>query len=288
MMNRFCKILLVVIATLIPLADCLATTQDGELTMGIFPRRNPLITNKMFGPLCDYLSYKLGVKVILRIPSNFESFWEGVEKREYDIVHFNQYHYVKAHKKYNYNVIVKNIEFGQATIAGALIVRKDSGIRQVSDLKGKVIVFGGGQTAMQSYIVARYLLQQHGLNVGDYTESFAKNPPNAIMSAYFNQSAAAGSGDKVLNLKVVSGKINISEMDYLARGEQLSHLPWVVKSELPNGMSDELQQILIELTASKQGRVLLKKMRLDGFSEATDRDYDPHRIIIREVLGESY
>lgn len=258
------------------------------ITVGIFPRRNSVNTVKMFNPLMIYLGKKLNRKVRLVTAKDFRTFWEGVVKREYDIVHYNQYHYVKSHKENGYDVILRNIEFGEDTISGAIIVRKDSGINKVSDLKGKKIVFGGGPKAMQSYIVASYLLQKNGLEKSAYESTFAKNPPNAIMSTFFKQSDAAGSGDKVLQLKVVKNQIRIDDMKYLVSGEQLPHLPWAVKKELPDELKMKIQKILHNLVGSKQGKLLLKKVRLDGFAMATDSDYDEHRKIIKEVLNESY
>ncbi len=288
MIQRYIAFIILLVSTLIPVTDCIAAAQDKELIMGIFPRRDPLTTNRMFSPLANYLSEKLGVKVILRTPKNFQSFWESLENREFDIVHLNQYQYIKSHKPFKYDVIVKNIEFGESTIAGAILVRKDSGISDVSDLKGKVIVFGGGKTAMQSYIVARHLLQVNGLKAGDYKESFAKNPPNAIMSTFFKQSAAAGSGDKVLKLKIVKSQIDINEMKYLVRGEQLAHLPWAVKSDMSKIIRDEIRDNFVKLGISEAGKKILKKMHLDGFAITSDSEYNPHRKIIMEVLQERY
>jgi len=280
-------IVFVILGTLLPAPQVVAKTQE-ELVMGIFPRRNALKTNHMFRPLASFLSEKIGVKVVLRIPNNFDVFWKSIENREFDIVHMNQYHYVKSHKKYNYDVIVKNVEFGEATISGSLVVRKDSGVKKISDLRNRIIVFGGNRSAMQSYIIARHLLQINGLKHGDYTEAFASNPPNAIMSTYFQQSAAAGAGDKVLKLPVVSDKIDITELMFLVRGDQLSHLPWAIKRELHADLKFTIQHILETLQDNKDGIKLLKIMDLDNLVKATDEDYNQHRKIIKSVLGEQY
>jgi phosphonate transport system substrate-binding protein len=183
-------------------ASCLyllpASAADDPLTMGVFPRRNAKVTMKLFNPIAKYLSRKLGREVELVISKDFESFWEGVTEQRYDLVHYNQYHYLESHKKYGYQVIAKNEEFGSSRISGVITIRVDSGIRSVLDLKGKKIVFGGGPKAMMSYIVPTYLLREGGLRAGDYEEAFARNPPNAILSAYFRQSAAAGAGRPML------------------------------------------------------------------------------------------
>ena len=270
------------------LPGVMAETMVEPIKMGIFPRRNPIVTTRMFTPLVQYLNVKLGRDVLLDTPKDFETFWNKVKNNEYDIVHYNQYHYVKSHKEYGYRVVAKNIEFNQDTIAGAIIVRKDANINSVTDLKGRKIVFGGGPRAMQSYIVAKYLLQINGLKNGEYDESFSTNPPNAIMSTYFKQSDAAGAGDKVLKLKIVESQIDINEMKYLVKGEQLSHLPWAVSSKLDNDTTKKLSETLLGMDKSGEGKTILSKMHMNGFAPAEDKDYDPHRIIIETVLHEKY
>ena len=266
----------------------MAETMVEPIKMGIFPRRNPLVTTRMFSPLVQYLKVKLGREVVLDTPKDFETFWNKVKNNEYDIVHYNQYHYVKSHKEFGYRVVAKNIEFNQATIAGAIIVRKDANINSVTDLKGRKIVFGGGPRAMQSYIVAKYLLQINGLHDGEYQESFSTNPPNAIMSTYFKQSDAAGAGDKVLKLKIVESQIDVNEMKYLVKGDQLSHLPWAVSGKLDVGMTKKLSEILLGMDKNGEGKAILSKMHMNGFAPAEDEDYDPHRMIIETVLQEKY
>jgi phosphonate transport system substrate-binding protein len=265
----------------------IAYSSDDPLVLGIFPRRNASTTLKLFRPMVSYLSKKLGREVKLRTSKNFKSFWTNVITKKFDLVHYNQYHYILSHKQFGYQVILKNSEFGESTIAGALLIRKDSNIKSIGDLKGKTIVFGGGPKAMQSYIVARYLLEQGGLKQTDYIERFAVNPPNAIFSAYYKQSDAAGAGDKVLNLDVVTNSIDINELSFLARGEQLPHLPWAVNASMPIELRNKIQTILSSLVNYEEGLSLLNKAKLTGLIRADDREYDRHRAIIKAVFGDN-
>ncbi len=278
--------LLLVLGNLITIR--LAYSAEEPLLMGIFPRRNALITHELYRPLAKYLSVKLNRKVKLVTTKDFKSFWKNVTKKKYDIVHYNQYHYIISHKKYGYRVILKNEEFGKSTIAGSIVVRKDSGIHSVKDLKGKTVVFGGGPKAMQSYIVARYLLEQNGLAHGNYQEKFSINPPNAIFAAFYKQSAAAGAGDVILNLDVVTKKIDAKQMKYLLQGPQLVHLPWAVKPSMSTTLSNTIQSLLSKLHKTTEGKKLLKKAKLSGLIIANDDEFDGHRKIVKTVYNEDY
>ena len=83
------------------------------LVMGVFPRRNATTTIKLFTPVTEYLSEKLGREVQLETAKDFRSFWQKVLLQRYDIVHFNQYHYIKTHDKKIYRAILQNEEFGK-------------------------------------------------------------------------------------------------------------------------------------------------------------------------------
>ena len=148
-----------------------------DVNMGVFPRRPIAKTHKFFKPLAEKLSKELGEPVNLIVAKNFKEFWKGAQSGKYDLVHYNQYHYLLSHKAKGYKVIAVNEEFGSSTLAGSLSVRKDSGINSISDLKGKTILFGGGKKAMGSYIAPTAALKKAGLIAGkDYTVKFSKKP----------------------------------------------------------------------------------------------------------------
>ncbi len=255
---------------------------EDELLMGVFPRRNATITAKFFSPLATYLSEQLGKPVKLVTTKDFDSFWKNVTEKRYDIIHYNQYHYVQSSK--NYQAIACNVENGRDVIAGALYVRRDSGIEKISQLRGQNIIFGGGRDAMMSYIVPRYLLRKGGLSGTDYKTSFASNPPNAVLAVYFKQANAGGAGDVVMNLPTVTKIANPDELKYLALSEPIKHLPWAVRRDIPKSLRQKIQKLMTELGNSERGRDILKKAHLDGMNTAKDSDYNRIRGIIRETL----
>ena len=143
-------------------------------------------------PMADYLGQRIGRKVNLVTAKNFDAFWKAVTERRYDIVHFNQYHYIRSAR--DYQVIAHIEEFGKSTIAGVLYVRKDSGITELSQLRGRTVIFGGGEDAMISYIANRYQFLQAGLKKDDFKSLFAVSPPNALLALSHRQADAAGAG----------------------------------------------------------------------------------------------
>jgi phosphonate transport system substrate-binding protein len=256
---------------------------DNALTMGVFPRRNAAETTRLFKPMADYLGERLGRKVTLVTARDFESFWQGVTDRRYDVVHYNQYHYIRSAQ--NYQVIAHIEEFGKSTIAGVVYVRKDSGITALGQLRGRTVLFGGGEDAMISYITNRYLMLQAGLKKDDFKSLFAVNPPNSILALHGRQADAAGAGDGVLDLPLVRKTINTDELVALAASTPLLQLPVAVKRTMPPKLRASIQSILVNLAQTEAGNQVLKSAVMTGMGSAEDKDYDPHRKIVRAVMG---
>jgi phosphonate transport system substrate-binding protein len=253
------------------------------LILGVFPRYKATETVTMFKPLVDHLSLQLGREIRLVTSKDFDSFWNGVTDQRYDIVHYNQYHYIRSARAYR--VIAHQQEFGKNAVGGALFVRKDAGITRISQLRGRTIIFGGGKDAMLSYIAPRFLLMQAGLKEGDFKSEFAVNPPNALVALYLKQADAAGGGDILIDLPVVKNAINTHELTVLATTEPLLFLPWAVKRSMPAKLRESVQSVMVGLERSDAGQKVLKSAKATGMGKAEDRDFNPHRKMINAVFG---
>lgn len=256
--------------------------------IGIFPRRNARKTLELFTPLARELSQTLKREVRLETSKDFADFWQQVESGRYDLVHYNQFHYVKSHHDYGYQVIAQNEESAQAHIRSIIVVRKDSGIQNIQDLRGKTVMFGGGKQAMMSYIAPHYLLRQNGLLEADYQSKLAKNPLNALFAMYHQQAEAACIGDAVLDLPAVKQRISVDKLHILLKTEELSHLPWAVNKRLSIKERERVQRYLLNLKNDEKGQKILQQAQLSALNPASDSDFDMHRVMIEAVYGVDY
>ena len=271
------------LACLIALGAAHGALAGDALVMGVFPRFSASETTTRYAPLADHLALQLGRRVSIVTSKDFHSFWQGVEEQRYEIVQYNQLQYIRSAR--NYQVIAHNKEFGKSTLAGVLYVRKDSGITDLAQLKGRTVLFGGGEDAMIGYIAPMYMLLQSGLKKDDIKPQFAVNPINSVIGVYHRQADAAGSGDNVIGQPVLKKAIDPSQLTALATSEQLLHLPWAVKRTMPAKLRDSVQAALVSLEGTEEGRQVLKSALLTGIGKAEDKDYDPHRRLVKAVLG---
>ena len=116
------KLRSIAFALLVAAAPAGPRAEEAPLVMGVFPRYQATVNITMHTPLAEHLSGRVGRKVTLVTAKDFDSFWQGVSEQRYDIVHYNQYHYVRSSR--DYQVIAHSQEFGKNAVAGALFVRK--------------------------------------------------------------------------------------------------------------------------------------------------------------------
>ncbi|MEA1888540.1 MAG: PhnD/SsuA/transferrin family substrate-binding protein, partial [Pseudomonadota bacterium] len=255
-------------------SDISVLLADDILRIGIFPRRSVAVTTKMFTPLAEYLAEQLDRKVSIDVPPDMPAFWSRLENGDYDLVHLNQYHYVRANAKSGWQAILKNEEFGEGNIAGALWVLKESDIKRIDDLRGKLIVFGGGDHAMVASIMTRDLLQQAGLSGDSYIGMATLQPLKSIISVYYKQADAAGVADLVVKFPIIRKKIDISKLRLLAKSKSLAHLPWAIRGDMEVNEKDKIKNSLLSLNDSSNGKSVLESAGMTGIRPVLDRDYD--------------
>lgn len=259
------------------------SANKSELSVGIFPRRSAHETVEKFSPMIKYLEESLNRPIKLVVSKDYSSFTKKLHSGEFDLVHLNQYDYIKIRQELNYEVVAQNEEFGSETIRSAIYVKKDSGIKNLQDIKGKKVSFGGSKKALVSYIVPTVMLSEAGLQRGhDYKERIVKNPPNAVINNYLGLTEASAAGDKVLNLPLVKRMIKGSDMHAIAYSKELPHLPWAVKASAGQKYVDEIRDVLLRMASTENGRKALKAAVLTGLNRAIDSDYDHLREIIEK------
>lgn len=261
------------------------TIAERPLRLGVFPRRTLARTLAMFTPLAEELGRALGREVRLEAPKDFDAFWKGVAQNRFDIVHYNQYHYIKARAQFGHRLVAKNEERGSRTVTGVVFVRADSGVESLAELKHKTIVFGHNRFAAQAYIAPTYLLRKGGLGANDYRERFAATACDAATAVYLGEAPA---GAAPLACISDNSAVDRTQLTLLAQTGPIAHLPWAVSRDVSEALRQRIHTALMAMPRSVSGRAALAHARLTGLAPAVDAEYRLMRTIIAEVLHERY
>lgn len=137
------------------------TLYSKPLVFGVVPQQSPLELIKAWKPLIDYLEKSTGETIILKLECSIPEFEKNLYQGKYDIAYMNPAHYVIAHQKKGYLSKVRD----QKNLVGILVVRKDSGITSISDMKGKQFLFPASGAFAATMINKYELLIEHKINI---------------------------------------------------------------------------------------------------------------------------
>ncbi len=242
------------------------------LRFGVFPRWNAQNMVRDFTPLAQSLGHALGREVRIETDKDFDAFMQRVYAREFDLVHLNQLQYLRAHALAGYQAIAGLCDSPECTIRALIVTRVDTGPREIGDLRGKTVAFGG-RDATVSYVLARELLRQHGLPPADYHAVFTTNPPNALLAVYNGAAQAAGVGSGVLQHSEITRRIEVGKVRILAESEAIPPLPVAVRADLDPQLVRRLRAALVAVPDTPAGSSALTHIGATRFAPATHSDY---------------
>lgn len=258
--------------TLLVLCGAAGAADSAALRFGVFPRWNAQLMVREFTPLAHALGEALGREVRIETSKNFDAFMQRVYAREFDLVHLNQLQYLRAHEQAGYQAIAGLCESPECTIRALIVTRADTDLREIGDLRGKTVAFGG-RDAMVSHVLARELLRRRGLPPTDYRAVFATNPPNALLTVYNGEAQAAGVGSGVLQRPEIRQRIEVEKIRILAESEAIPPLPVAVRADLDPQLVQRLRAALLDMSNTPDGPPALSRIGASHFASATHSDY---------------
>ena len=156
---------------------------------GVHPLHNVRRLTAAYQPIVDRLNQELGdVEVTLEASTSYAAFDEKLRTRQLDLALPNPYQTVQAAKS-GYRVFAKMRN--DEDFRGILLVRKDSGLTSLEQLRGKKISYPA-PTALAATMLPQWLLHENGLQPGRDVESvYVGSQESSIMNVYLGQTDAA-------------------------------------------------------------------------------------------------
>jgi len=261
----------------IPVSLCAAqggeTSRPGELRFGSVAMDIPAEMYRRLTPLTRYLSDKLGRPVTLKLAPNMPAAIEDVANGNVDITYLTPVAYIDSHARGNTRVVAKTVTNNKSSFRLMIVVREDSPIRKVQDLKGKSFAFGDKAALLQRAVVVgagmpleklrEYQFLGHydniarGVNSGDFDAGILKDT-----TAFKWQ----GRGLRILYSSAELPPYNIA-----------------VSSKVDDKLFARIQQAFLALDArNPEHRRVLEALDkdYDGFAPASDEEYSVVRRLI--------
>lgn len=191
--------LLVVFFISIFMADGHATTEkaavsearksEGKVfTLSVQPTTKPAIALERYKPIVDYLKEATGLKIELVVTDNYKDFSDLQIQGKVDFVIQDAFSAYLIGQHITLVPIANVISpEGKLYDPGYIIVRADSNIKELKDLKGRRFLFGPKANAAK-FLAAYILLKQSGIDIGkDLTYEFGGLCPDNAMSVFLGE-----------------------------------------------------------------------------------------------------
>jgi len=244
-----------------------------EYIVGIHPLHNPKRLVEVYGPVIDYLNSTIPqVRFRLEASRNYEEFEKKLYSGHFDFAMPNPYQTVRS-LKYDYRVFAKmgNDEM----FRGIILVRKDSGIRKVSDLKGKKVSYPA-LTALAATMMPQFYLQTHGIDVNrDIVNLYVGSQESSIMNVLLGHVDAGATWPVPWKTFQQENPEMAAQLEVKWQTGTLPNNGWVVRGDVPNALAEAVGKALVRLNSTQEGRAMLEKLGITSFEHASNATYKP-------------
>lgn len=265
-MKKNVVLFLLLALLLIPLSSF-----GAELKFGLLPRLAEKEMVEGFTPLVKHLEKELGVKVTLVVPKDFDTWTKDAKAGAYDIAYTNPFLYVlvkKAVKEAEPLAIASEPDSGKQLL-GTIIVKKDSAIKSIKDLKGKTVAATDPGSA-GAYLVQMLMLQKDSVKKDDVKIIFEKKR-DPVADAVLAGKADAGfiRDDDVEKLKAGADKFR-----KLGVSDPIPNWTILIAKKMDPAMAKKIKDVLLKLKPGDlKSLAVLAPAKIDGFVPTSDKEF---------------
>jgi len=242
-----------------------------EYVFGVHPQRNPKKLREVFGPLVKYLNRHLSdAHLVFEASRNFAAYDQKQAARQFDFALPNPYGTVQGIES-GYRVFGKMGNEGD--LRGLILVRQDSSIQNVEDLKGKTLSFPG-PTALAATILPKYFLYSKGLDVTTDFKSIYVGSMESSLENVYRGNVAAGTAYPPAWRDFSRNQPQLaSQLKVIWETDAMPDNSLMARDDVPQALVDQVARILFDMHNNKEGRAVLAKMDLTRFKPATNENY---------------
>lgn len=255
-----------------------ASSEQKELLIGLIPEENIFKQMERYRPLAAYLSEKLGIKVRLTILSKYGDVVDRFASRRMDGAFFEAFTANLAMVKLSVEPIARPMNLdGTSTIKGYIFVRKDSEIKSVEDMKGKIVVFVDRATAT-GYVFAVAFFRGNGVRDIDsyFSEYYFTGSHDSAVYAVLDDRADIGSAGSRIYQRIIDKDPTIkNELQIIATSKELPDTTLCLRHDLSPELKLKIKEVLLNIDKDPAGIEVLKRFGALKFISANKADFKP-------------
>jgi phosphonate transport system substrate-binding protein len=245
-----------------------------ELRISAIPDENPQEMLRIYTPFADYLSKEVGLPVKFTPVVDYAATVEGLAANRLEMVWYGGLTSVQAARqaKGARRIIMRKED---ADFKSHFITRKDTGIKTLSDLKGKTFAFGS-VSSTSGHLMPRYFLLKNGINPEKDLSKFSFSGAHDATAAWVEagQVNAGALNFLVWDKLVETKKVDLSKVSIFWTTPPYVDYVWTVRAGVDKATVDKITKAFLKLDYNKpDDKKLLDLHRTKGYIAAKDEDW---------------
>jgi phosphonate transport system substrate-binding protein len=245
-----------------------------ELRISAIPDENPQEMLRIYTPFADYLSKEVGLPVKFTPVVDYAATVEGLAANRLEMVWYGGLTSVQAARqaKGARRIIMRKED---ADFKSHFITRKDTGIKTLSDLKGKTFAFGS-VSSTSGHLMPRYFLLKNGINPEKDLSKFSFSGAHDATAAWVEagQVNAGALNFLVWDKLVETKKVDLSKVSIFWTTPPYVDYVWTVRAGVDKATVDKITKAFLKLDYNKpDDKKLLDLHRTKGYIVAKDEDW---------------
>jgi len=242
---------------------------------GLVPTEDALAMNDAFEPLCGFLGNLLGCKLFIRLGENYDQAIDDLGKGHALISYQTPSTYVDAQARYGVRPLVVPLAKGEPYYQSAIVVRADSGINSLAELRGQRFAFGDAKST-GSKAMPESMLKEAGFGLRDLGHHGFVGSHDSVAKAVLAKDYDAGGLMQTVAEKYVGQGLKI-----IATSSRIPQFPICASPKLSAADCERIIKALCEL----KDPAILGKMsgHVTGFARIKDSDYDGVREMLKRL-----
>ena len=273
-MKKVWKLLMFVLLVFL-LISCGEKKEEKPLIMGLSPIANSEKLIEDTAPLHKMLGDEIGRPVEGFIATNYIGVVEALGTGTIDFALIPPFAYILANKKNGTEALLTSIgKHDEPGYYSVLIVRTDSGIENVEDIKGKKVAFVD-PSSTSGYIFPAVILKDHGIDIEkDITYQFAGGHDKALQLLVNGDVDAIGTYEDAITKFAKEFPEVTEKVKVLQKSDLIPGITLVVSSKVDDATNQKIKDAFLKVTSTQEGQDLtLKLFGIKGFEEANIDNY---------------
>ena len=264
--------------SLLALALVLACVQvrAQNIILGAVAMDAPVEMIKRMTPLAEYLAQRTGYTVQFRPAPNLETAVADLGDGTVHMAYMTPIAYMMAHDQYQAVPLAAPLTYGKSTFNLVVVVRKESTLKKLEDLKGKRFAFGDPKAYLQPAVLLDAGLRKQDFSAVAYLKHY-DNIAKAVLLGDF---------DGGIMKDTVYEKFASQGLRVVYTSPPLASYVFAVNGNLPTEIQSKLKSALMTLNSSTpEAKAVLQSLDQGyvGFQPSSDKDYDAERIMIARL-----